>query len=381
MDIEEKFLSLKNIEVETLAIVNDDLGVWINKVFVMDNNDDFQFNFYKIFFDVKKKYLQSMDSKYTIFDRYISNYLMQYEFGKSKQYMDSALSLFDMIVKAPSFSERIEKFSSGYRIYKTEELRYKAFKKLIDQHNSSCLDKSKKYPDFDNFEIGILIDYNKKNKSQSVLIQYLESTTEQNRTLIEEIKKKEALLSKELNKTLDELFLKERVFRDLKHQNDLSQNQNDMFRAYLPTIESSNVDQFNNLVWGDNYPALKVFFNFLKKNDMVYLGWSVFANSMSENNSNTIHISNGKFTNDELGYLLYHLRLFFTNKISKTVKEYKEWLKQKFYIEGVQIEDSFFNKHVRKFEIKQNKQTQKKDLINNRNTLETLIMNIRNAYY
>ena len=70
--------------------------------------------------------------------------------------------------------------------------------------------------------------------------------------------------------------------------------------------------QFNNLYWGDNYPALKVLFEFLQVNQIYKYSWSHFASQMSIGDLTVIQFYTGNINKAELGYLFYQIKSFFS---------------------------------------------------------------------
>ncbi|WP_055436946.1 hypothetical protein [Lacinutrix algicola] len=377
MEISEKYRIITEAEDEVIAEVDQELKIWGKSVFAKELFKDDKIEFIKLFFEVRKNYINNFQSDFILYDKYIANCFIQNTIFKTSTQLDTAMSLFDLIVSAPTFEDKIILFKIDYKLFKTHELRFLFFEKLIDEVNTTVIDKSERLPEFKNFEIGVLLDFNEKLLNSKEYIKKNVGFIKELDTEIKEFYKETSRKDKEIGLKSDQLF-------ELEYEVNFLRNKNETLKNYYETVAPIPVNQFNSFVWGDNYPALKVFFDFLKKNKMTYLGWSHFASLMEESNLEPIDIQSVSFSKDELGFLFYHLKDFFKISIRKNSKDYKKWIKQKFYVDGLILEDSFFSKNFRSFKIEADKKTDnknyKKDPIKDRISFELLLDNIKKAF-
>ena len=162
---------------------------------------------------------------------------------------------------------------------------------------------------------------------------------------------------------------------DLKMKIRSSENLNNNLRDYAKRYEPFYVNQFNDLYWGDNYPALKVFYDFLLKNKIVDFSWSYFANYMSKGNKELFNLNFKwiSYNKNDIGYLLYKLSDFIKDGNFRKPGNYKVWVSTKFYVNDKELNKAFTDKYIRGFD------TETKGL-NNKVEIDILYKNIKKRF-
>ena len=205
-----------------------------------------------------------------------------------------------------------------------------------------------------------------------------------NNTEIKNLLEEKYKISDELNKKIDsledKLYSLDLKFDEEKYQKDLieiklksSKNYSEILKNEAQKKDYLINPQFNNLFWGDNYPALKVFYNFLIINQIYSYGWSYFALQMSLGNLEVIQLYTGNYTKRELGYLLYQIQPFFSHDYKNTQKRYLEVIKRKFAIDDELINDTFCKNNIRGYK-------KSKEVIKSKEEIDFLCSNIALRY-
>lgn len=116
---------------------------------------------------------------------------------------------------------------------------------------------------------------------------------------------------------------------------------------------------FPDSFWGDNYPSLKYYFNFLTEFRLITIGWSEFSEIMTEGNSDFLNLkTNEILSKSDIGYMLYIIMEFFRPAYNSTRSQYNIWLLKKITIDNSILEDSYINKYIRPY--KKDQKAQKK---------------------
>jgi len=156
---------------------------------------------------------------------------------------------------------------------------------------------------------------------------------------------------------------KQRDFEFIKDKLRANESYIGVVKKFASQMENAPIAQFNELYWGDNYPALKVLFEFFQKHKMIQIPWSLFADSMCLKNTRMINLNSSIFTKNDMGFLMDSLKPFFKKEFRNVKSVYNDWLASKFFIDNHEIKPVFTKKFVRNYN--KNKQDLKnEDLIN-----------------
>ena len=109
------------------------------------------------------------------------------------------------------------------------------------------------------------------------------------------------------------------------------------------------VSQFDKLLWGDNYPALKVLFRYLQQMNALSVNWSYFASKMDYGNMDSINLKTKILSKQDLGYLLAKIKPFFLNEFNGKPSRYHAIIARKFTIDSIPLESAFFKKYLRMY--------------------------------
>ncbi|MCM4153532.1 hypothetical protein DHD05_18210 [Arenibacter sp. N53] len=207
-----------------------------------------------------------------------------------------------------------------------------------------------------------------ENKSLKAKIQLLEET-------IEHLQKdNDSLRKKGLESYKEYLDLKgEKEMAERKVQNLTSENK--IMSKFLARRDYIYVTQFNELYWGDNYPALKVLFDFLQKMSCLEIGWSYFCHNMCLGNKEPINLNTTMLNKKELGYLLSQIKRFFSTEIQGSLPKYKTWLQEKISIDNCLINEDFIKNYLRDYN------RGKKMVSKNTQEIDLIILKISDRYY
>ena len=155
--------------------------------------------------------------------------------------------------------------------------------------------------------------------------------------------------SEELLIAFDKLNEIEIELRETKEVLSSNKNYTDGFKRYISLMENAQISQFDELYWGDNYPALKVLFNFFQKYKMIEIPWSLFANQMCIENIDFINLNSGIFGKNDMGYLLNSIKTFFKKEFRVKKETYNDWLISKVFINNKELDKKYAEKFVRNF--------------------------------
>jgi len=193
-------------------------------------------------------------------------------------------------------------------------------------------------------ELKELKDHNHKildswKKTLSELQSCRQSNTK-NENLITELKEK-----LEISKSEDII----KSIRDLKeHIRDIEFYKTEFYNL-ANQKDYVYVSQFDKLLWGDNYPSLKVLFNYLQKMNCLSINWSYFASIMDYGNMKPINLNTNVLSKQDLGYLLAKIKPFFLDEFTGKPSRYHAIIERKFTIDGNSLDHSFFKKYLRQY--------------------------------
>lgn len=246
------------------------------------------------------------------------------------------------------FCNQIYSYSKAYSLY----LNCDHLIKTINNDAKGSL----KLPQLENFEVELY-------KLLQGEVEYSKSTVRKSFKDISKVEREKDDLESEIDMLkIDLKFLEGKVKSNENYITQLT-NKIKEDKDYAP------VTQFNKLLWGDNYPALKVFFDFLQKNGIIQFSWSHFAYLMSEGNVEIINLTTSVYSKKELGYLLKKIQPFFTSDYKNTQKRYIEILKRKFSIDFDFLDDNYCKNYIRDY-----KNT--KDWVKTKEEVDNLCLNI-----
>jgi hypothetical protein len=161
------------------------------------------------------------------------------------------------------------------------------------------------------------------------------------------------------------------LLKDNIRENNFYERQ---YKELASQIDYVYVTQFDTLLWGDNYPALKVLFNYLQKMNAISVNWSYFAHSLGQVNQDYINLHTGVLTQNDFGYLLFKIKPFFLNEFTGSRSRYFAILKRTFLLNGEILEDYFDRKKITGYE------TAKIPTLLKRTEIDILIQNITAKY-
>ncbi|MUH34786.1 hypothetical protein D9O36_02930 [Zobellia amurskyensis] len=151
--------------------------------------------------------------------------------------------------------------------------------------------------------------------------------------------------------------------------------ENTIIHRELNKIDFTPVKQFNDLYWGDNYPALKELFDFLQKMNCLDINWSYFANNFSLENSEITNLNTTMLSKKEIGYVLAKIKMFFLPDIKGSPSKYKAWVQRKLLVDNSLIDDDFVKNYMRDYKRGKKLSTDNVDLI------DSVILKIASKYY
>lgn len=142
-----------------------------------------------------------------------------------------------------------------------------------------------------------------------------------------------------LNRKIGEL-------KDIKKEAAFTEAQ---FSQLIKEKDYVYVTQFDKLLWGDNYPALKVLFRYLQQMNTLSVNWSYFASVMDYGNMKPINLNTYVLAKQDLGYLLAKIKPFFLDEFTGKPSRYHAIIERKFTIDGNSLDRSFFKKYLRQY--------------------------------
>ncbi|MCM4162985.1 MULTISPECIES: hypothetical protein [unclassified Arenibacter] len=197
----------------------------------------------------------------------------------------------------------------------------------------------------------------------SAVTEDLNAKIQEAKDIIEILNKRIASLDNECKGYLKEKLSMKRAKEDAEEELQDLTIENKIMQKELDKRDYVYVKQFNNLYWGDNYPALKVLFDFLQKMSCLDINWSYFCFNMCLENSEAINLKTTMLYKKEIGYLLAHIRKFFNTEIKGSSTTYKSWLQEKILIDNLEVEDDFIKKYVRNYKTGTPLQSDKVEII------------------
>jgi hypothetical protein len=265
--------------------------------------------------------------------------------------------------------------------YKKDEILYLSCINIIDYFNHNIKTRIK-LPLIDNFEINSYQElYLQKNDISSEYDALVKIYNKEVTNLSEE----KCSISEKLNDKIWELEKKIRSLDSniygLKYENREIKSDLKFCRNYSEILRKKVIEkdyllnpQFVNLYWGDNYPALKVLFDFLQKNRIYQSSWSYFAQQMSIGDLSIIQFYTGNYNKREIGYMFSKMKPFFTNEFKNSQKRFLIFIQRKFAVDEIFIDDNFCKNNIRTY-------NKSKDVIKPKHEIDFLCANIASRYF
>lgn len=340
------------------------------KTYFTTGNLTEEFYIETIFIWKKNYYEVALNSKYNVIKQYLSANSLGL-IAKDKSSLDRFNTFINTIYRSSLLNDvNVEEvLRQDVNAYIKAYYFFIEIDKLIELYNNDLKIKNK-IPSKNNFEIGLLKNQREIISDQLSYIKILQDRCEK---LIDKEKKelnKESENNDQLRKEISKL---EKVIEAL--EDDLSEKE-----AYCNVVKDlyaykkpDPVNQFNKLYWGDNYPALKVFYDFLLRHNMIDFGWSYFSNIMSIGNNEPFCLECGKFTQNDVGYLLDRIKPFFLSEYSRPKSNYTDFLVNKLYVDYKVFNEAFANKYVRGY-------NKDKTKLSNQKIIDNLCTDIKAKY-
>lgn len=324
----------------------------------------------KVCIEWKSNYLKNSNSKYFILKQYLNK--DEFSFAKKSEvvYQEFLIFINGLYPKGKVLDKNmLDCLAEDIYTYKKSELYYFAGNKLIDLVNSNNKTQLK-LPPIENFEQDIfnqLIEsLNKKeellNKGESIFDKHIASYE---KTLADK--------DTENNEQFKLIQNLKRQLSDVNFEIDGLKFSNSLLLEEIKRVDYIPVQQFDVLFWGDNYPALKVLFDFLQKMNMIDFNWSYFSNLMCVGNNECFNLNTTTISKADIGYLIYKIKPFFKHEYSNSTSKYSSWLFRKLFIDNSQIDNNYIKKYVRGYKSGKNP-------LKNKNIIDNLCEKISLRY-
>jgi len=317
---------------------------------------------YKYIIKWKSNYLMSLNSEYYLIAKISKSFKYpSFKFSDDEKLAHAAFDYFIKFKKNNYYTK--DRFTEDFEKEIVTSLKYASLydrcKGFIHGMNNE-VSFSLKLPLIDNFEIEIFEVLDKKNEELKLKLKNNCLLDEKFHEDFRDMHKKE---TEKLYNEIADYRKKQRDFEFIKDKLRANESYIGVVKKFASQMENAPIAQFNELYWGDNYPALKVLFEFFQKHKMIQIPWSLFADSMCLKNTRMINLNSSIFTKNDIGFLMDSLKPFFKKEFRNVKSVYNDWLASKFFIDNHEIKPVFTKKFVRNYN--KNKQDLKnEDLIN-----------------
>jgi hypothetical protein len=347
------------------------------------NGDNNLVELHKLIIKRKTNFLKSKTSDYSILHKSYGSFLRSM-YGDDSEKTSKVTLLFFMIFKIDllfDFEDFNRQIKEEVYSYKKDEILYLSCINIIDYFNHNIKTRIK-LPLIDNFEINSYQElYLQKNDISSEYDALVKIYNKEVTNLSEE----KCSISEKLNDKIWELEKKIRSLDSniygLKYENREIKSDLKFCRNYSEILRKKVIEkdyllnpQFVNLYWGDNYPALKVLFDFLQKNRIYQSSWSYFAQQMSIGDLSIIQFYTGNYNKREIGYMFSKMKPFFTNEFKNSQKRFLIFIQRKFAVDEIFIDDNFCKNNIRTY-------NKSKDVIKPKHEIDFLCANIASRYF
>jgi hypothetical protein len=353
-----------------------------NTIEIIKKNNDLN-QLYKFIIECKVNFLKSKTSDYSILHKSYGSFLRRMNGDDSEKVAKVTLLFFiifkiDLLFDFENFNRQITEEVYNYKKY---EILYLSCINLIDYFNND-LNIPIKFPSIDNFEINSYQElYLQKNDISVKFDELVKLFDEKVTNLIEEKFSVSEKLNGKIFELEKKLSLLDSNIYDLKCENSEIKLNLKFCRNYSEILKKKVTEkdyilnpQFVNLYWGDNYPALKVLFDFLQKNIIYQNSWSYFAQQMSIGDVSVIQFYTGNYNKREIGYIFYKIKPFFSSEFKNTQKRFLIFIRKKFALDETFIDDNFCKNNIRSY-------NKSKDVIKPKHEIDFLCANIASRYF
>jgi hypothetical protein len=353
-----------------------------NTIEIIKKNNDLN-QLYKFIIECKVNFLKSKTSDYSILHKSYGSFLRRMNGDDSEKVAKVTLLFFiifkiDLLFDFENFNRQITEEVYNYKKY---EILYLSCINLIDYFNND-LNIPIKFPSIDNFEINSYQElYLQKNDISVKFDELVKLFDEKVTNLIEEKFSVSEKLNGKIFELEKKLSLLDSNIYDLKCENSEMKLNLKFCRNYSEILKKKVTEkdyilnpQFVNLYWGDNYPALKVLFDFLQKNIIYQNSWSYFAQQMSIGDVSVIQFYTGNYNKREIGYIFYKMKPFFSSEFKNTQKRFLIFIRKKFAVDETFIDDNFCKNNIRSY-------NKSKDVIKPKHEIDFLCANIASRYF
>jgi hypothetical protein len=338
--------------------------------------------FYKKIIEWKTKFIKSKSSIYYVLSQ---NRSIHFDFGTSDSERISKLTLIYFLnfhnTKTFNFELLCEAISEEvYEFHKYKKLHLSISNMITTINMNEGVEF--KFPKIDDFETTAftkMFQYQNElyHNYKNLLSKYekeVKNLIEEKHSISTELINKEFELNKKIRSINSKLEKKKRKTTELSNKVENLKNYLELLKIEIAKKDYFSNPQFSNLYWGDNYPALKVFFEFLQVNQIYQYSWSHFASQMSIGDLTIIQFHTGNINKTELGYLFYQIKSFFSLEYKNTNIRYLDFLKRKFAIDDKFIDDTYCKNNIRNYK-------KSKYSIKTKEELDFLCSNIASRYF
>ena len=326
--------SIENAEKLALDEVKEEYDLLIDELKSKPFNKN---GIYKLLINWKSDYLNCLASEFYFVKKFSNGSIFHKLKGSVHHKVAKvALDLFNNYKKHPFYNRDtfiVEFCDEAYHCIKAEGL-YKLANEFIFLINED-IEGTFKLPAIENFEVDMFSLFENQGKR---LIGEINDVRDEKLKLESKLidkKSKISTLKRNISSLQNKIDFKENHIKILNNENSK--------KDFTP------VTQFNELYWGDNYPALKVLFDFLQKNNVLQENWSYFASQMSIQNLEPINLNTGILGKKEIGYLLEKIKPFFLSEYRNRKNRYLDVLNRKFYIDFKPIDLNFQKNYIRDY--------------------------------
>lgn len=365
--------------------VNKELESWIKTTFNnLNESKDAENEFVYLFFNIKKKYNEQLIKPIASYETLIKGNDNKFPILFNETNLNRILTIFHSIFHYTKVDDRINLFKKSFFEFKIAKSKYLLLKHLIEEMNENVLSPKNRLPDFDTFEISILQTLKDKIEIAYKSNDSYRKHLEESQISLEKSKSDNKERLQLIQRLDNDLSIVNRAKSDVEMELKIAKNQFEIIKNHIPVLESSNVIQFDNTYWGDNYPALKVFFNFLNNRGITCLNWSLFASQMCIDDNNPIDLTLNDFSKKDYGFMFYLLKEFFVFDIKKDRSSYDRFLNLKFRINGHKFKKNDISKFVRNYGIdisEIGKIEQECSELKNQKMIEKLYLDIKTRFF
>ncbi|MBI9041685.1 hypothetical protein [Lutibacter sp.] len=338
---------------------------------------------YKCILNWKVNYLEDLNSNYHLINHLCENNLSYkiLRLNERERFAAASLFFYDFHHKQSILTEQrfIDKLKTSIKISLKNITLFNRAKDIIYYINNDYKYNGKiQLPIIDNFEVGVFTiledELNEfRSRIKRVINNYdarIEELTNNNIQIFND----SLILEKEVEKYRDNIFDLNTKLKFFSVEKESLLNYIEILKYEISKNDYTPVCQFNELYWGDNYPALKVLFDFLQKHNVVKENWSYFASIMSIQNLEPINLNSDALGKREIGYLLEKIKPFFLSEFRNRKDVYLSVLTRKFYIDYSPIDNNFQKNYIRDYK-KANQWAKTKNII------DILCLDIAKRYF